>query len=231
MLICDYFASSMDQGVLHEKVRRLDKSRSGYLAVITKVCNDIDKLIDPDKTDIELLQQLESRLLEAFNKYKDCCEGYALLLDENCDKYLDVVAHYHAQGQRVRVYIKRLDILVSEAVKSEISKLELEIQQSECELQRTIMSSNSIQSVNKTLGHSLSGDEPMTLDYLQENDNACNDCNVIPPPPMFADVATPQVDATLPKTSTPFVTPHNVSITLPVMFETKEHSPTFCSQV
>ena len=191
------------------------------------MCNYVDKLTDTSS--IKLLRQLESPLLEAFNKYKDCCASYALLIDENYDKYIDVDTNFRAQNQRVSSDIDKLNVLTSDAMRSEISKLELEIQRSESELQNTIMSSHSEQLVNKTVGHSLSSDDPMMTTHQQENENTCDnnldDCTVIPPPPMFADVVTPKVGATLPKTSTPFVTPPNVNFTLPVTPETEKYSP------
>ncbi|KXJ08294.1 hypothetical protein AC249_AIPGENE19560 [Exaiptasia diaphana] len=111
----------MDQGALYEKIHQLDKSRSGYFAAITKLCNYVDKLSDTNNND--LLRQLESRLREAFNS----------------------------------------------AVKSQISKLEFEIQQSECELQNTIMSANHY--VSETVGKA-SSCEPMTRTTSQHESNS-----------------------------------------------------------
>lgn len=210
----------MDFGVINEKVRQLDKSRGGYLAVITKTCNIIDNLTDIDN--IALLKQLELRLLENLDKYRACCEKYYLFLDDDCTKCVDVATSYHAQRQRVNFYVNKVNVLISDAVKSEISKLELEIQRSECELQQAIMNSNTDRA-NETVGSNVSISEPMMRFSLQEN--STNDVyTVIPPPRMFADIATPLVVGNcLPKTSTPFVTMPSVNITLPATLE--KHPP------
>lgn len=120
--------------------------------------------------------------------YKACCENYYLLLDDNCTKCVDVAASYHAQRQRVNFYVNKVNVLISDAVKSEISKLELEIQRSECELQQAIMNSN-IERVNETVGNNVSICEPMMKSSLQEN-NTSDVYTVIPPPPMFSDMVT-----------------------------------------
>ena len=185
----------MDQhGILAERIHHLDKSRSGYTAAITKLCNEIDRGLDCKNLDI--LRDLKARLSGAFERYSQCCYQYDNLLDPDCEKYRHVKEHFELQKQRVLSYNRKIDIFTVNAVMElQVTMLQEEIKKRELELQRTIEETEKNLSTPNSEGIYV---EPVCKDDLSNI--------VIPPPQMFKDV--PEMLDPLPvgeqvKTSTP----------------------------
>lgn len=211
-----------DRGVLEEKVRVLDKSRSGYLAVLTRLCNEIDENIN-NVEDVERIQTCGARLAGAFERYKECCRQYANLLDTSCGKYQQVEGQFEAQKLRVKNYERKINLFIEREVELEMTRLEIEIKQTETELRKTLelskMQANSDKCViSPKIGPvSAVSDLNQTIETSQQCDNQETPPKweglpeleelIVPPPPMFSNNETSgspdMIDAL--KTSTPKV--------------------------
>jgi len=110
------------QGVLLAKIEGFDRSRRGYVGSITRICNEIDKLI-LDNRNAAKVEILQSQLNCAWEHYSVCCNQYFDLLDVNCDKYHEVSSQYYNQRSRKQSYDENIRLFIQSLTSSHNSRV------------------------------------------------------------------------------------------------------------
>ena len=133
-------------GVKLAKIHELDRSRSGYQAVLTRLCNEVEMEISGNN--IEAVKHLQTRLVVALKRYQQCCQQYDdLIQDPTSEKYQSVQAGLKNQQLRYECFNQKIDAF---KVNLEMTKIEREIQQTELELRESIRHMQSSTRVSRT---------------------------------------------------------------------------------
>lgn len=187
------------EGALLAKIYELDRSRSGYQAVLSRVCKEIEeKLIQEDN--LEAVKLLQSRLNTAFDRYQQCCRKYDDLLDHTCEKYRNIQELLNKQLRRKEYIDQKINMFIASAmVNLEVTRIEEEIKQTETELKQALERGKSV-SGGRISAESSPKESRVQQTVLQDSNNPDEEniqdvfeFNVIiPPPPMFSDVITPE---------------------------------------
>ena len=232
---------------VRERIRVLDGSRTGYVAALTRVCNDVDIKMK-NYANVENVRDLQSRLSSTWQRYRLCCNEYAdLLNDKSCEKYRCVESQFQSQRVRIQLYHERINLFISSAVELEVTRLEMEIKQKEMEIQHTLELSK-LETVSDVILAAKSSTEPtdreancepselpceLFSELFSEHNVSFWEGYIIPPPPMFSEVPEPR----LPKTSTPlqvlsFKSPGVAPPTMqcPVSYQLPSYFPEFQSE-
>ena len=93
------------EGILYERLEKLERSRKGYLSTITRLCNEIDENLN-DFSNVVKVRTEQSQLNKAWEQYCVCCDKYADLLDDSCEKYQRVGA---VQYSRIQIYNSKIE--------------------------------------------------------------------------------------------------------------------------
>jgi len=168
-------------GVQLAKIHELDRSRSGYQAVLTRLCNEIEKAISVNN--IEDVKLLQNRLDVALQRYQQCCQQYDdLIQDTTSEKYRTVQDQFKKQQLRYEYFNQKISAF---KVNFEVKEIEKEIQRTELKLRE------SLKQMQSTYNISVSDDSnSQDSDVHQEDDLTGKNSETIPPPPMFATSVT-----------------------------------------
>ena len=189
------------EGPLIARVYGLDQSRRGYLSVLSRVCNEVERLAT--NVNYDDANYLNSRLQNAWSQYEHCCGQYFALLDENCEKYNEVKSQYLMQRSRKLYYGDKLQKICEEcqqchaslhaiaesrnqsikaaesAILIEMKTLEMEIKKRELELELTRLESEI--EVNKKMRNNNNVNEPQVFSHVREQRDCASPTHRVQP--------------------------------------------------
>ena len=96
------------EGILYERLEKLERSRRGHLSTITRLCNEIDENLN-DFSNVVKVRAEQFQLNKAWEQYCVCCDKYADLLDDSCEKYQRVLSDRAVQYSRIQTYNSKIE--------------------------------------------------------------------------------------------------------------------------
>ena len=102
------------EGVVREKLNSLTQSAGGYVATMSKVCDQIDDLL-ADFSNLMQVRNLQATLSDALRNYGDNNARTKALLTDNSVELHESQGVYEAQEIRKRLYDDRIEHFAIEA--------------------------------------------------------------------------------------------------------------------